>query len=219
MPGCERVEIPGLWLCADLDALAPGALIERVQAVASRWPSAIWLRSQIETSARVVFEVAKALRVIAEQTSGQLWIGDRCDVAIAVDAHGIHVGSRGLAPRDLRALAAHRRDGSPMRISAAVHDVASVRAAARDADVLVLSPFGAVPGKGAPLGVAGFAACVSAAPVIPFVALGGIATRRDAENAMRAGARAIAVRRALVAADDPARAVEDLIRAVRDTAG
>jgi thiamine-phosphate pyrophosphorylase len=205
--------IPTLWLCADLDAIDRIVLVERVDAVAARWPCAIWLRSRIETPARMVFDAAERLAEIATRRGSQLWIGDRCDVAIAVDASGIHLGSRGLSTKQVRSLAPHRRDGSVMRVSAAVHDAWSVRDAAPDANVLVLSPFGAVPEKGAPLGVAGFAACVSAAPSMPFIALGGIVSRADVDAAMRAGASAFAVRRALIAGDDPVDAIEALMDA------
>ncbi|MEI8257433.1 MAG: thiamine phosphate synthase [Deltaproteobacteria bacterium] len=207
--------LPLLWLCADLDALPLDELLDRVTRVLRARPAAVWLRSGIDTPARRTFDAATRLAAIARERGGQLWVGDRADVAIAVRAHGLHVGSRGIGPRAARSLLQGRTDssGSPARLSVAVHDGAGVRQAADVADVMVLSPLGAVPGKGQPLGPAGFADARARAPSAFVVALGGIVTEGDARLAARAGASAIAVRRALIASRDPAADCASLVDA------
>jgi len=195
---------PRLWLCADVDGARVDDLVERVAAVASAVPAAIWLRSSLATPARTVFDVATRLAAVSHARGAQLWIGDRADIAIAAHADGIHVGSRGLSPRAVtRLLERCENDASPRFVSAAVHDAASASAAARDADVFILSPLCAVPGKAPALGAAGFAHVVAHAPAAFFVALGGISTEDDARLAARAGASAIAVRRVLLGSPDP----------------
>lgn len=197
---------PQLWLCADLAALAQNELVDRVTAVLRVRPAAVWLRSAPETPARSTLEAAERLLTIAGQYGGQLWVGDRADVAVAAGACGLHVGSRGLGAAAARTLLqASRADArGPLYLSVAVHDAFSVREAARSADVLMLSPLGEVPGKAAALGAARFAAARASSPSSFVVALGGIANAADARLAARAGASAIAVRRAVLTSPHPA---------------
>ena len=209
---------PSLWLCADLDAgLARDDLLARVRDVVAAREAVVWLRSGLSTPARVTFAMATEL---AGRSDAPLFVGDRVDVALAVHAAGVHVGSRSLSPRSVRALLA--MSGSAMCVSVATHDAYSVRAAAPFADALMLSPFGAVPGKAPPLGIAGFTHAIGAAPAARFVALGGIANAADAASAARAGATGFAVRRALLAERDPVRAciaLDDAFRANRAARG
>ncbi len=207
--------MPSLWLCADLDAMGVGELVDRVTAVLRARAAVVWLRSAIDTPARETFEAAVRLAAISRELGGQLWVGDRADIAIAVGAHGLHVGSRGLGPGAARSLLHAFGDDveSPRKLSVAVHDAFGVQQAAGVADILVLSPLGPVPGKGPPLGAAGFAHARARAPSTHVVALGGIVTADDARLAARAGASAIAVRRALIASQNPAEACGALLDA------
>lgn len=200
----SRVNELALWVCADLSAAPAEAIIDRVSAVLDRLPVCVWLRSDGTTPAVRLVEIARRLAVKSRSAGGALLVGDRLDVAIVSEASGVHLGTRSISPRDARHLLSHHGLAEGFVISVAVHDAASITEAAPHANVLVLSPLKDVPGKGRPLGVGGFAALVSLAPARPFVALGGIVHESDAIDAARAGARAIAVRRALLDSTDPA---------------
>ena len=118
---------------------------------------------------------------------------------ILAGADGVHLPSRGLSPDDARRLVT-----PGVWLSAAVHDARSVDAARGRVDVMLLSPFGAVPDKGPPLETVGFAALRGRAPEACVIALGGISTAADVRAALAAGADGIAVRRALLDSPDPA---------------
>ncbi|MEM7249269.1 MAG: thiamine phosphate synthase [Acidobacteriota bacterium] len=115
-----------------------------------------------------------------------LIVNDRPDLALAVDAHGVHAKSNGLAAGDVRELV--RRVGGEERaraflLSRAVHRVDELVAAAADPelDAVTVSPYAASPGKTA-LGHDGFAALLHEARVtsgggglpLRWLALGGL---------------------------------------------
>jgi thiamine-phosphate pyrophosphorylase len=185
--------------------------------VLSVLPAVVWLRPEPATSPAALLTLARDLNVRARDAGGLLLVGDRVDVAIAAGAGGVHLGTRSAPVGEVRRLLA-ATGSDAMVLSVAVHDEAAVARAARDADALVLSPLAAVPGKGPALGIGRFAAAVARAPAKPFVALGGIVDPAHAADAARAGASAIAVRRALLDAPDPAascRALRDAFVAAR----
>jgi thiamine-phosphate pyrophosphorylase len=196
--------LPGLWLCADLDELRPSELVDRVASVLATGPAVVWLRAPSGTSARSLAGVSSALLEIVNGPSALL-VGDRVDVALALGAQGVHLTGRSVRPSDARrlALAMGRSD---LLISQAVHDEAEVDAARGAVDAMVLSPFGEVAGKGPALGALRWAALRQRAPEVFAVALGGVVDAGVVAEARRAGADAVAVRRALSRSADPAAA-------------
>ncbi len=194
--------LPALWLCADLDELAPLDLVARVASVIATGTALVWLRSPPETPVRIVSEVAAALLSLQSPPTALL-VGDRVDVALAVGAHGVHLTEHSLLPADVRRLA-HALGRPDVLISQAVHDAAGIARARGFVDAMVLSPFGAVVGKGAALGPEAWGALRRQAPEVFAVALGGIVDAGVVAAATSAGADGVAVRRALSGAVDPA---------------
>lgn len=137
--------------------------------------------------------LARALIALGRPVAARVLIFDRIDLALAVDADGVHLAERSVDTADARVLLGDRFLGR------SCHDEAGI-AAAGDVDAITLSPLFASPGKGEPLGVSRFAALV-ALSTRPVIALGGI----DASNAATALALAsgIATIRAWLH-DDPA---------------
>lgn len=187
--------LPALWLCADLDHPDADSLTARVVDVCAAVDALVWLRSPHGMPASTVLRAAESLRAATPHTV--LLVGDRLDVARAVDADGAHLSERSILPRDARSFGMRT-------ISRAVHDREGIARHAPHVDALVLSPFGAVDHKGPPLGVDGFAALRDTAPARFVVALGGITDVDVARAARLAGADAIAVRRGLFARDPAA---------------
>lgn len=185
-PSCARVlEVTA----AALGAAPPGAV-----AVQARSKSA---------SARELVSLAAALRPICRAHEAPLLVNDRADVAKVVGADGVHLPESGLRVSEARDVLGERAC-----IGRSCHDRAGLERAARDgADFATLAPVGDVPGKGAPLGVAGFAAIVRGL-AIPTYALGGVT---EAAPLRRAGAAGVAVIRAVYGAGDPAQAVRALL--------
>ncbi|MDD9938558.1 MAG: thiamine phosphate synthase [Myxococcales bacterium] len=150
-------------------------------------------------------ELARALRELTKARGAELLISADLALARAIGADGVQLPERGPTPAQARALL-----GLEALIGASRHDLHGLRAAHADgADFATLSPVLAVPDKGAPLGVQGFAAIVRDAP-LPVLALGGV-TPEQVEPLMGAGAHGIALVRAVADADDPSSALHALL--------
>lgn len=198
--------LPALWLCADLDHPHASSLVDRVRSALAAGPAVVWVRAGQGASARAVLDATRALIPLARAADGLVFVGDRADIARACDADGVHLPERAYAPAELA--------GWPLLRSRAAHDVTGAQAFATQVDALIASPFGEVPGKGAALGAAGLRAIVEAARATPVIALGGVNDAAAVRACLGAGARGVAVRRALLDADDPGRVCEGLRRAL-----
>lgn len=210
MAGAEPARtLRGLWLCLDLAVRPASELRARARAVldtlAGDAVGALWVRAPQGTQARTLVSLARELCALCEGRPTAVLVGDRVDVALASGAHGVHLGSRSLAPHEARRVA--DRSGKSLLISSAVHDRAELDARASSSDALVASPVFEVPGKGAPLGLGGLAVLHGAAPAKLIVALGGLDAPERVAAVRRAGARAAAVRRAVLAPESVTEAV------------
>ncbi len=144
-----------------------------------------------------VYRWAEALRPL---TAGALLlVNDRVDVALAVDADGVHLGRRGLAPTDARALL-----GPGRLIGQSVHAAPEAEPGAGFLLVGNVFPTASHPGR-AGIGTAGLAGDP------PRVAIGGVTPERVAEL-RRAGAAGIAAIRGIWDAPRPAAAVESYLK-------
>lgn len=152
-----------------------------------------------------LFALARDLRTLTRQRGQSLLINDRVDVALAAEADGVHLPEASLPIETVRKLL-----GPRAWVGVSRHDMKGLFEAARDgADYATLAPVHAVPGKGPPLGMAGFARTI--APVrMPIYALGGIQPEHVPEL-RQAGARGVAVMRGVLGAHDPAQALSELL--------
>jgi thiamine-phosphate pyrophosphorylase len=154
---------------------------------------------------RAVLAAARMARAVTRQYGALLVINDRLDVALAVDADGVHLGQDDLTLADARAALS----GRPMMIGVSTHDLAQVRAAlAGGADYLGFGPVFATSTKANPDPVVGLdglaaAAALTRAAGVPLVAIGGIGLHHGAAVAA-SGADAAAAIGAVNGADDPA---------------
>lgn len=184
-----------LWLCADLSHPNADELLDRVAAALLDGPATVWLRSARDPSARDLARTARALRALTLQVGAALFVGDRVDVALAVGADGAHLPERSFDPASIASIALHR--------SRSVHDTEGARAHGPSSHALVAAPFGAVPGKGAPLGAAGITAICRAAGGTPVIAMGGVDGPEAVRACLAAGAYGVGARAALMASRDP----------------
>lgn len=135
--------------------------------------------------------LARAAREVAP-----VIVNDRLDVALAIDAAGVHLPEAGLAIDAARQLAPRMHIGASRHVRGDGDDVeALLAAAAREgADAVQLGPIWPTPSKP---GVATLGPSVLAAPrTIALVAVGGIDSVARAAEAFAAGADAVAVIRA-----------------------
>lgn len=138
-------------------------------------------------------------------------VNDRVDIALAVDADGVHVGQD-----DMPASLARRLIGRDKIVGVSTENVEQARAAIADgADYLGVGAVFATatkPDAGKPIGIAGLMK-IARASTIPIVGIAGI----DASNAasvIRAGAAGVAVVSAIVSAEDAERAARELRKIV-----
>ena len=143
------------------------------------------------------YEQAKAAMAVAEKSGVQLIINDRVDVALAVKAHGVHLGQDDLPIDATRTLL-----GDKAIIGYSTHNVEqAIEAVKLPIDYLAIGPIFATSSKSdtAPvLGLNGLRAVRRAIGEFPLVAIGGI-TVANASDVIKAGADSVAVISALLA--------------------
>ena len=148
----------------------------------------VQLRERDLTAAALV---ALARRAVAAMrgTAARLAVNDRLDVALAAGADGVHLTTRSLEPRVVRACT---RPG--LLVGASTHSEAEVEtASAGGVDYVVCGPVYDTPSKrgmGDPLGPDRVGA-IAAASRVPVLALGGL-TRENAPATVAAGAAGVA---------------------------
>ncbi len=165
-----------------------------------------------DLSARELFQLAKELQAICDQTGTFFILNDRVDVAKAAGLDGVHLGQNDLSARETRKILGHNK-----LIGVSTHSTAQALQAAGDgADYIACGPVFATPTKPdyRPVGlelVKEYKKLVR----IPFVAIGGI-DDTNVDQVIAAGADRVAVVRAVAAAADPeaaARSLKDKIAA------
>jgi thiamine-phosphate diphosphorylase len=135
----------------------------------------------------------------------RLFVNDRLDVALAVGAAGVQLGTGSLDPEDARRLEPR------WWIGKSVHDLGEAAAArAGGADYLLVGPLyrTATHPDREPLGLARLGAVVALG--LPVIAIGGVTPARVGE-VRRAGAYGVAAIRALWDAADPADAARQML--------
>jgi thiamine-phosphate pyrophosphorylase len=152
---------------------------------------------------------ARSFRRCCDGTGALLIVNDRPDLSVATGADGVHVG------QDDTPVAVARRIVGPERIVGLSTHSRDQLTTAQDVDYVAVGPVHATPTKPGRAAVGLDLVREAAAHArVPFFAIGGI-DASNAEAVLAAGARRVAVVRAIVDADDPPAAVRSL-RAVLD---
>jgi thiamine-phosphate pyrophosphorylase len=161
------------------------------------------------------YEQAKAAMAVAAEMGVQLIINDRVDVALAVGAHGVHLGQNDLPPEAARTLL-----GSNAIIGYSTHNVAqAIEATKLPIDYLAIGPIFATATKNdtdPELGLDGLRAVRRAIGEFPLVAIGGI-TLTNAADVIAAGAGSVAVISALLSsANNITQKTQTLLQSLSD---
>ena len=114
---------------------------------------------------------ARALKTILKDARIPLIINDRVDIAIAVDADGVHLGQTSIPPYAVRRLAAS------LIVGVSTHNIKeAIRAEVDGADFITYGPIWPTPSKakyGKPLGIEAIAEVVDKVS-IPVFGIGGV---------------------------------------------
>lgn len=203
--------LPSLYLITDRRLVAAGEdFLEVLEALMVAGVRMIQLREK-DLPAGQLYEISKNLRDISRRHDCLLLINDRIDIALAVDADGVHLRTNSLPLSAARALL-----GNDKIIGISTHSQKELTCAdEQGADFATFGPVFFTPSKagyGAPVGLSALREGNQAVS-IPVYALGGI-TITNTPATMTTGAHGVAVVSSLMAAKDPATACQKLISAI-----
>lgn len=203
-----------LYLITDRHQTGGRPLVDVVHAALEGGVRAVQLREK-DLPGSELYRLATELRQLTAEFGARLIINDRLDIALAVDADGVHVGVSSLPVAVVRALL-----GSEKIIGYSAHAIAEAHAAhMAGADFVSYGPVFHTPSKaafGAPCGTEMLAEAV-ATLAIPVIALGGI-NPTNLGAALAAAPDGIAVIAALMAAADPRLAAASLLKKIEEYA-
>lgn len=160
-----------------------------------------------DISSREFYQLAKSLMTLLKPKGIPLIINDRLDIALAVDADGLHIGQS-----DIPYSVARKLLGKDKIIGLSVETIEQARMAnSLDVDYIGLSPVFSTNTKldiNTPLELAGVKE-VAGFTNHKTVAIGGINTENTG-SVISCGADGVAVVSAIVSQDDPCRAAAEL---------
>lgn len=195
-----------LYVITDTQVIGARSLVDVVESALRGGATVLQYREK-KKSTRIMVEEATALAALCRRYRVPFFINDRIDVALAVDADGVHLGQD-----DMPVPVARRLLGPRRLIGVTVHNPQEIHKAQQDqADYISLAPVFATPTKPdhqTPMGLDGLKrlmACVRC----PAVAIGGI----KAENigqVMQAGVNGVCVVSAVLGQNDPEQAARTL---------
>ena len=158
---------------------------------------------------RELFFLAEAARKLTQRYHALLLINDRIDIALAVDADGVHLSTASIPIESARALL-----GRQQLLGASTHSLEEAQEAERNgADFVVFGPVYFTPSKasyGSPQGLAALKKVVEKLS-LPIYAIGGIKPENIADT-RRTGVRGVALISAVMSAADPENATKEILK-------
>lgn len=199
--------LAGLYVILDPSVCPERSLLNVLKASATAGAKLFQYRNK-NASMKAAYEEALPLRQAARELGVLFIVNDRCDLALAVDADGVHLG-QGDLPLNL----ARKVMGPEKLIGISTHSPEQVQAAiAGGPDYLGFGPIFRPSSKvdhDPVVGVDGLRV-IRALAALPIFAIGGI-TVESVEEVIRAGADGVAVISAILKAPDIQRAVNDFV--------
>jgi thiamine-phosphate pyrophosphorylase len=204
MNAARSYSLSGLYIILDPSVCPARPLVDVLTTAAEAGASLFQYRNKT-ASMKDAYVEALALRQAAAKAGVLFIVNDRCDLALAVDADGVHLG-QGDLPLDL----AKKVMGPDKLIGISTHNPDQVReATAGKPDYLGFGPIfkpGSKQGHDPVVGLEGLRAMRSLTS-LPVFAIGGIQIDQAGE-VMRAGANGVAIISAILKAPDISLAVK-----------
>ncbi|MGB0542120.1 MAG: thiamine phosphate synthase [Longimicrobiales bacterium] len=198
-----------LIVITDVRMAAPRSIVDVVQAAVDAGAPAIQLRAK-ETTARETAEIGRELRTITAEAGALLFVNDRFDVSLVVEADGVHIGPDDVPVSELR-----RISPPGFLIGSSTDDAVEAQRLVSDgADYIgcgTVYPTSTKPDAGETIGITGLQTVVEAVEV-PVIGIGGVDVNGAQEIAVETTAAGIAVIGAVMQAKDPGIVVRDLLR-------
>ncbi len=166
-----------------------------------------------DLNTRDLYNLAKEAREITKKKDVKLIINDRVDIAIAVNADGVHLGWQSLGIEIVR-----RMIGQDKLIGFSAHSLKDAESAEKSgADYVSISPIFNTKHKGfsvKPFG-AGEVGKIKKLVTIPVIALGGI-NEKNVNEVLENGADGIAVISAILLSKNPRQSATNLYRKIKN---
>ena len=172
---------------------------------------AIQLREK-DLPIRELLALSQELRAMTKEFGAKLFINDHVDVAVAVDADGVHLGHQSMPTAAVRNIV-----GKNMMIGVSTHNIEEARAAeSSGADFVTFGPIYETPSKvklGAPVGLDALRSAKRAVD-IPIFALGGI-RGSNIGHVLWAGAYGVSMISAIFGAEDIRKKAKNLSEMIK----
>jgi len=201
----------GLYVITDPDLSLGRPTIELVKQALEGGAGAIQLRNK-KASKRELITEGSEIKALCQAFGALFIVNDHADVAVALDADGVHLGQE-----DLPAEVARRILGSQKIVGCSAHTIEEALEAERaGADYLgVGTIFPTASKEKIRLASPGRISEIKMHVKIPIVAIGGIKAT-NADQVLAAGADAVAVITAVVSAPNPREAAAELVALVNN---
>ena len=203
----------GLYLITDRHQTGDRDLIDVVKEALAGGVKAVQLREK-DLVIRELLMLAEEMRRITKDAGAMLFINGRMDVAMAVEADGIHLGQADL-PVDV----VRRIVGNRFMIGVSTHNLNEAKEAeVGSADFITFGPVYKTPSKlkyGKPVDIEALKMAKSGV-LIPVYAIGGIKSG-NIEQILDMGADGVALISAIIGAKEPKKAAEELIMKIKKT--
>ena len=201
-----------LYLITDRRLFAEiASLLRAIEEALKGGVKAVQLREK-DLGTRQLLQLAYETRGLTSKYGAKLFINDRVDIALAVDADGVHLGGDSMP-----AFAARKAAGEAMLIGVSAHSIEEARKAEEEgADFITLGPIFETPSKikfGHPLGP-GLLREVREKISIPVFAIGGINKER-AGSVLESGTTGIALISAILGSEDIRSNTEEFMRLLK----
>ncbi len=201
-----------LYLITDRLQLAPGRdFFEVIESALKAGVRAVQLREK-DLSARELLELACELKKLTLKYGARLFINERADITVAVEADGVHLPVGSFTARDVRSKFKN------LLIGVSTHSIDEARQAEKDgADFITFGPVFATASKvqyGEPLGLEKLKRCAKHIKV-PVFALGGI-TQDFIKDVKEAGAFGVGLISAIMASPEPEQSAKELLKEINE---
>jgi len=208
LPSDMRPPLQGLYVILDPTVHAAGSLVDFLKEAADHGARLFQYRDKTSTM-KDAYRLGLGLKQASADAGALLIVNDRCDLALAIDADGAHVGQTDLPLEHARQLLGDRKI-----LGISTHTPEQLRAAAAGRpDYIAYGPIFSTRTKSdhaAVVGVEGLRA-VRQLTTLPLFAIGGISV--ESVTAIKeAGADGVAVISAISHASEIGRAVEEFVR-------
>lgn len=172
---------------------------------------AVQLREK-DLGTRDLLDMGYRMRELTKQHGAKLFINDRVDVALAVEADGVHLGQMSIPPYAVRDIAKDK-----LLIGVSTHSLEeAMRTEKEGADFITIGPVYHTPSKaqyGKPIGIDTLRK-VKSMVSIPVFAIGGIKLDKVRE-VTNAGADGVAVISAILASEDVKETTQEFLRLLK----